>query len=41
MNGKTRSRKMGPTSVLMEEENKAIVEWTLTMQERGLSITIQ
>jgi hypothetical protein len=32
---------MGPTCVLMEEKNKAIVEWTLTMQECGLSITIQ
>jgi hypothetical protein len=41
MNGKTRSRKMGSIGVLMEEENKAIVEWTLAMKECGLSITIQ
>jgi len=32
---------MGPTCVLMEEEDKATIEWTLTMQECGLSITIQ
>jgi hypothetical protein len=32
---------MGPTCVLMEEKDKVIVEWTLTMQECGLSITIQ
>jgi hypothetical protein len=32
---------MGPISVLTEEENKTIVEWTLIMQECGLSITIQ
>ncbi len=32
---------MGPIGVLMEEENKPIVEWTLVMQECGLSITIQ
>jgi hypothetical protein len=32
---------MGPIGVLMEEENKTIVEWTLAMHECGLSITIQ
>jgi hypothetical protein len=31
LNGKIRSRKMGPTNVLMEEENKATIEWTLFM----------
>jgi hypothetical protein len=32
---------MGPIGVLTKQEDKAIVEWTLTMQECGLSITIQ
>jgi hypothetical protein len=32
---------MGPTSVLIEEEDKAIVEWTLAKQECRLSITIK
>jgi len=32
---------MGPIGVLMEEEDKAIVEWTLAKQECGLSITIK
>jgi hypothetical protein len=32
---------MGLIDVSMEEEDKAIVEWTLTMKECKLSITIQ
>jgi hypothetical protein len=29
--GKTRSRKIGPLGVLIEEEDKAIVAWVLNM----------
>jgi hypothetical protein len=32
---------MGPTSLLLKEEDKTIVEWALAIQECGLSITIQ
>jgi len=32
---------MGPIGVLTEQEDKAIVEWTLAMQKCGLSITIK
>jgi hypothetical protein len=35
LNKKTRSRKVGPHGVLMEDENVAIVAWTLTMQTCG------
>jgi hypothetical protein len=31
LNNKIRSHKMGPTNVITEEEDKTIVEWTLTM----------
>jgi hypothetical protein len=41
LNNKIKSRKMGSTSVLTKEEDKATIEWTLAMQECGLSITIQ
>ncbi len=32
---------MGPLCVLMKEEDKVTIQWTLIMQECGLSITIQ
>jgi hypothetical protein len=41
LNGNTRSRKIGPSNVLIEEEDEAIVAWVLSMQECGLSITLQ
>jgi hypothetical protein len=37
LNGKTRSRKMGPRGVLIEEKDVAVIVGTLTMQECGLS----
>jgi hypothetical protein len=39
--GKTRSRKLGPIGVLIIEENQAMVAWVLSMQEIGLSISLQ
>jgi len=41
LNGKTRSKKMGPTNVLIEEEDVVIVAWIITMQKCGLLITLQ
>jgi hypothetical protein len=41
LNGKIRSRKMGPRSVLIEEEDAIMITCTLTMQECGLSISLQ
>jgi hypothetical protein len=41
LNGKIRSKKMGPTSVLTKEEDVTLVAWILGMQECGLSITLQ
>ncbi len=41
LNGKTRSRKIGPLGVLAKEEGQANVAWVLNMQECGLSITLQ
>ncbi len=35
LNKKTRSRKVGPHGMLMEDENVAFVAWTLTMQTCG------
>lgn len=31
LNGKTRSKKCGPTSVLTKKKNETIVAWTLAM----------
>ncbi len=41
LNGKTISRKIGPLSVLIEEEDQVVITWVLTMYECGLSITLQ
>jgi len=41
LNGKTRSKKMGPTNVLIEEEYVVMVGWIITMQKCGLLITLQ
>jgi hypothetical protein len=41
LNGKTKSRKMGPRGVLTEEEDVVVIKWTLNMQECGLSISLQ
>jgi hypothetical protein len=40
LNGKTRSKKIGPPNVLTDEEDETIVAWVLSMQECGLSITL-
>jgi hypothetical protein len=39
LNGK--SKKMGPGGVLTKEKDAAMIAWILTMQECGLSITLQ
>jgi len=41
MNGKFKSGKMGPRGVLIEEKDSTMIAWTLTMQECGLSISLQ
>jgi hypothetical protein len=41
LNGKTISRKIGPSSVLTKEEDEVVVALVLSMQECGLSITLQ
>jgi hypothetical protein len=41
LNGKIRSRKMGPIGVLIKEEDAIMITWTLIMQECGLSINLQ
>jgi hypothetical protein len=41
LNGKTRSKKMGPRRVLTNEEDSAMITWTLIMQECALSINLQ
>jgi hypothetical protein len=41
LNGKTKSRKMGPKGVLTEKEDAIVIKWTLNMQECGLSISLQ
>jgi hypothetical protein len=41
LNGETRSKKMGPRGVLIEEEDSIVIAWTLTMQECGLCISLQ
>jgi hypothetical protein len=35
------SRKIGPPCVITEKEDEVIVVWVLSMQECGLSITVQ
>jgi len=37
LNGKTRSRNVGPQGVLINEEDKMLVAWILGMQECGFS----
>jgi hypothetical protein len=39
--GKTKSRKHGPASVLIVEENQVVVAWVFPIQEVGLSISLQ
>jgi len=39
--GKTRFRKPKPASVLIVEEDQAMVVWVFSMQEVGLSINLQ
>jgi hypothetical protein len=41
LNGKTKSRKGGLASVLIEKKDEVIVAWILAMQKVGLSITLQ
>ncbi len=41
LNGKTKSNKMAPRGVLTKEEDVVMITWTLTMQECGLSISLQ
>jgi hypothetical protein len=36
LNGKTKSKKMGPGGVFIKKEYLAIITWTLAMQECGL-----
>jgi hypothetical protein len=38
LNGKNRSKKMGPRKVLIKEKDSIVIAWTLVMQECGLSI---
>ncbi len=41
LNERTKSKKMGLGGVLTKEEDVAMTTWTLTMQECGLSISLQ
>jgi len=41
LNGKTISRIIGPSSVLTKEEDEVVVAQVLSMQQCGLSITLQ
>jgi hypothetical protein len=41
LNGETKSKKMGPRGVLIEEEDSIVIAWTLAMQECGLCISLQ
>ncbi len=41
LNGKTISKKMGPRGVPTEEEDVAMIAWTLTMEKCGLFISQQ
>jgi len=40
LNGKTKSRKIGPPNVLNEEDDEVVVAWVLNMQKCGLSMTL-
>jgi len=40
LNGKTKSRKMGPKGVLIAKKGAKVMKWTLAMQECGLSINL-
>jgi hypothetical protein len=40
LNGHSRSKKMGPPRVLMEEEDVVVYNWTLAMRECGLLISL-
>jgi hypothetical protein len=40
LNGKTRSKKMGPRGVFITKEDVKVINWTLAMQECGLSINL-
>jgi hypothetical protein len=39
--GKIRSKKIGPTSVLIAKEDQMVIFWVLAMQDVGLSISLQ
>jgi hypothetical protein len=41
LNGKTKSRNLGPQGVLINEGDKTLVVWILGMQECVFSITLQ
>ncbi len=41
LNGRTKSKKVGPQGVLIEQEDVAIVNWVLNIQIVRLSITLQ
>jgi hypothetical protein len=41
LNGKTKSRKIGPRGVLTEKKDAIMITWTLVMGECGLSISLQ
>ncbi len=41
LNGKTRYKKLGPTGVLIVEEDQIVDTQVLSMQEVGLSINLQ
>jgi hypothetical protein len=41
LHGETKFKKLGLGSVLIEEEYVIMITWTLAMQERGLSISLQ
>jgi hypothetical protein len=38
---KTKSRKLGPTNMLIIKENQVMVAWVLSMQKVGLSLNLQ
>jgi len=41
MYGKTKSKKLGPTSVQTVKKDQPMIAWVLSMQEIGLSINQQ
>jgi hypothetical protein len=40
LNGKTKSKKMGPKGVLTKKEDAVMIAWTLAMQKCALSIIL-